>query len=130
MKLVNTSRIMVVDDDVDLDETYKLILEDIGFNVETFNNPFEALECFRQKPENTFDLMLIDMVMPGMNGAELYREMMNSNKKMPNVCFITGLPTYYDILKDSFPEIKVRCFIRKPIDKNELIIHVKQEMNK
>ena len=130
MKLAATSRIMVVYDDVDLDETYKLILESDGFSVETFDNPFGALEAFRQKPEDTFDLMLIDLDMLGMNGAELYREMMNSNKKMPNVCFITGYPTFYDILKESFPEIDVRCFIRKPVDKDELLIHIKNEINK
>ncbi len=46
-----SSRIMVVDDQQDITITYKHILQNTGFIVDVFNNPFEALETFRERPQ-------------------------------------------------------------------------------
>jgi FixJ family two-component response regulator len=122
---------MLIDDEEDITTAYKFILQNNGFkDVDVFNNPFEALEQFRKSPEEYYDILLIDMVMPGMNGGELYDKIKSFCKKMPIICFITGHDQYYNMLKQSFPEIEGKCFIRKPIDNNELITILKQELQK
>ena len=63
--------IMVVDDESDLTVFYKISLEYYGFVVDTFNGPKEALSSFKS---NYYDLVILDIKMPEMNGFELYRE--------------------------------------------------------
>ena len=85
--------------------------------------------------------MLIDYKMPNMNGFELHREIRKIDEKV-KVCFITAFEVYYDELKKKFQnslnassrqqhrqEEDVKCFIQKPIDIDELIKRIKQELN-
>lgn len=132
MKTDDTSsfRIMVVDDEEDITIAYKHILQNNGFIVDVFNNPFEALDKFRESPEEYYDILLIDMKMPGMSGVELYQNIRNFNKKVPKICFATGYESLYNLLKQSFPEINEKCFIRKPVDEDELVTILKQELQK
>ena len=67
------------------------------------------------------------MKMPGMNGVELYQNIRNFNKKVPKICFATGYESLYNLLKQSFPEINEKCFIRKPVDEEELVTTLKQD---
>ena len=62
---------MIVDDDSDLTLFYKMSLEYYGFVVDTFNEPKEALSSFKS---NYYDLVILDIKMPEMDGFELYRE--------------------------------------------------------
>jgi CheY-like chemotaxis protein len=63
-------KILLVDDEPDITETFSLALEDSGlYEVDTYNNPIVALSQFRS---NFYDLALLDIRMPGMNGYELY----------------------------------------------------------
>jgi len=121
---------MVVDDDESSTITFKHILQNNGFIVDVFNNSFEALEKFRKSPDKTYDILLLDMKMPGMNGGELYDNIRRSNKTMPKICFVTGHQSFYNMLKQSNPEINGKCFIRKPVDSNELVTTLKQELQK
>ncbi len=125
-----SSRIMVVDDQQDITITYKHILQNTGFIVDVFNNPFEALETFRERPEEYYDILLIDMKMPGMSGIELYQNISNCDKKIPKICFTTGYESLYNLLKQTFPEMNNKCFIRKPVDEDELVTTLKQELQK
>ena len=65
--------------------------------------------------------------MPKMNGFELYREIrkINSNLK---VCFITAYEVYYEQLKEEFPSINIGCFIKKPIEIQELARRINVEL--
>lgn len=121
---------MVVDDEKELLITYKIILENNGFTVDTFDNPVDALEKFLISDEQTYDLLLIDMIMQEMNGFELYNKLRNSDKKLPHICFISGYSAFYDTVKQSFPEIDVKCFIKKPVNANDLPALLKQELQK
>jgi DNA-binding response OmpR family regulator len=78
-KGVEGKQIMVVDDESDLTLFYQMSLEYYGFVVDTFNEPKEALSSF--KP-NYYDLIILDIKMPNMDGFELYREM---KEKDPNI---------------------------------------------
>jgi CheY-like chemotaxis protein len=123
-------RIMVVDDQKDITITFTHILKAEGFIVETYNNPFEALKKFRESPNKTYSIILIDMEMPGMKGLELYENMQKSDKKMPKIIFMTAYETFHNLLKQSFPEMEEKSFIRKPIMPRDLVTKLKRELQK
>lgn len=79
-------RILVVDDDIDITLLIKEGLERKGFHVESFNDPQVALQEF--KPD-FYDLMLVDIRMPKVNGFEFYHAVRKNDIKV-KVCFITA----------------------------------------
>lgn len=120
------TKILVIDDEVDLTTTIKKGLEKKGLTVDTYNDPQEALENFIP---NEYDLLLLDIRMPKINGFEVYRELKKKDKKI-RVCFFTAFEVYYDEFKKLFPDLQIQCFIRKPITINELEKHIKYELSK
>jgi DNA-binding response OmpR family regulator len=120
----NNKRILIVDDEKDITDTFKNALEQQeGFDVITYNDPEQALSKFK---ENWFDLLLLDIRMPKMSGFELYRRLNKIDSK-PKVCFITAFDIYYDEFKKVFPSLEVKCFLRKPISISDLVEQVKLE---
>ena len=79
MEASNKKRVLIVDDEPDVTETFKLGLEESGFSVDTFNDPQMALSNF--KPD-TYDILLIDIKMPTMNGFELYGKIRNIDSRV------------------------------------------------
>jgi DNA-binding response OmpR family regulator len=67
-----TKKILVIDDESDVTFTIKNILEDNGFAVDTFNDPILALNYYKV---NFYDLIILDIKMPKMDGFELYSDM-------------------------------------------------------
>src|SRR5438132_2177377 len=92
------NRILLVDDEPDITTVFTLGLEDCGFKVDVFNDPMQALSCFKS---GLYDLALIDYKMPNMNGFELYREIRKIDDKV-KVCFVTAFEVYYEVLKKKF----------------------------
>jgi DNA-binding response OmpR family regulator len=130
------NRILLVDDEVDITTVFTLALADNGFEVDAFNDPIQALSGFRS---GSYDLALIDYKMPNMNGFELYREIRKIDERV-KVCFITAFEVYHEELKKKFQnnldtspqykqEVDVKCFIQKPIDIDELVKRIKEELN-
>lgn len=66
------ARILIVDDEQDTCANLSDILTDLGYEVDTANDGFAALELVKQRP---YDVALLDLRMPGMDGLELYRRM-------------------------------------------------------
>ena len=118
------SRLMVVDDEADIAFTLKLELEQSGFLVDVFNDPKIAL--INIKPEY-YDLILLDVKMPEMNGFELYQEIQKKDKNV-KACFFTADELYYESLKAEFPKLNVGCLIRIPIDMNDLVKRINKEL--
>ena len=110
-------RIAVVDDEIDITTVLKKGLEQHGFSVDTFNDPQAALASFRP---GHYDLMIIDIRMPKINGFNLYRELRKKDAKV-RVCFLTAFEIYYEEFRKMFPTIDVRAFVRKPINIQSLI---------
>lgn len=117
-------RILVVDDEADIAFIIKKGLEKEGFAVDTEQDPKKALANF--KP-GLYDLLLLDIRMPGMSGFELYREIRKIDPKV-KVCFITAFEMYFDEFKRVFPKIHVSCFIHKPITISQLAKAVHDEL--
>ena len=66
-----TNRILLVDDEVDINLTIKLVLEGSGFKIDSFTDPLLALDSFKR---GLYDLVILDVKMPIMNGFGLYQE--------------------------------------------------------
>ena len=110
-------KIAIVDDEPDITAVLKKGLEQYGFVVEAFNDPEVALSNF--KPDY-YDLMIIDIRMPRINGFELYRELRKRDSKV-KVCFLTAFEIYYEEFRKMFPNIDVRSFVRKPVAISSLL---------
>jgi two-component system, OmpR family, response regulator ChvI len=117
-------RILLVDDEFDITYTLKQGLEDRGFKVDPFNDPLEALSYFRC---GMYDLALIDIRMPHMNGFELYRKLRKIDDKV-KYCFMTAYEVYYQTLKKDYPTLDIGCFIRKPIKLEELVLELSSQL--
>lgn len=108
------NKILIVDDEPDINLTLKMTLEEHGFEVDTFSDPLLALDNFRM---GVYDLIILDIKMPKMNGFEMYREIKKIDRKL-RVCFLTAGELYYGIYGDIFDQNQ---FIRKPIENQELV---------
>jgi DNA-binding response OmpR family regulator len=124
---IKGKRIMVVDDESDLTLFYRMSLEYHGFEVEAFNDPKKALSNF--KPDY-YDLIVLDIKMPDMDGFELYREI---KERDPNAkaCFLTASELYYEEFRaKEYNTLDKDLFIRKPIGNEELIKEINHLIGK
>ena len=117
-------RILIVDDEEDIAYCFKIALECAGFIVDIFNDPIKSLSSYKA---GVYDLSLLDIKMPQMNGFELYDKIKEIDDKV-DVCFITAFEEYYDEIKKRFPHSdKIEWFIRKPIrDRSENIDRIEK----
>jgi DNA-binding response OmpR family regulator len=119
-------RILAVDDEPDLTMICKLALEYYGFRVDAFNDSEEALSNF--KPD-FYDLAILDIKMPKMDGFELYNKLKEKDKDV-KVCFLTASELYYEeFRKKEYCALDRNLFIRKPIDNEELFREINKIMN-
>ena len=115
-------RILLVDDERDINTVVKKGLERVGFKVRAFNNPLDALSNFEV---GSYDVALLDIRMSSMNGFELYKKLRERDSKI-KVCFITAFEMYEEEFKKLFPSYEVRCFIKKPIKLTDLIVEIEK----
>ena len=132
-------RILIVDDDTDITFTYKLGLEryyegyeddnynsnKIRFQVYTYNNPLVALSEFKS---NFYDLLLIDINMPDINGFELCQKILELDANV-RVCFITAWEVNIEALREVYPNVSLGCFIRKPVSIEYLVKRLSAELD-
>ena len=118
-------RILIVDDEPDVNLALRIVLEENNFIVDSFNDPLLALENFKA---NLYDVLILDIKMPKKDGFELYKEIMKIDNKV-KVCFLTAGDVNYSSLKDTFPTLNENQFIRKPIENTELIRRVNKIIN-
>jgi two-component system catabolic regulation response regulator CreB/two-component system response regulator ChvI len=133
----DNNRILLVDDEVDITIVYTMGLQDNGFKVDAFNDPLQALSDFKS---GSYDFALIDYKMPKMNGFELYQEIRKVDTRV-KVCFITAFDVYNGDIKKQFQDSSdsmrqegkedsdVKCIIQKPIELDELVKRIKEELN-
>jgi len=123
------TRTLIVDDEPDITSFFQNALSNKGFEqVDTVNDPLLALKNFKAE---SYDLLIIDIVMPEMDGFELYEEIRKIDNKV-KVCFITAYEVNYQALRAVFPAATttddIGCFIRKPITLDDLIKHIEAEL--
>jgi CheY-like chemotaxis protein len=133
-KIKRAKTLLVVDDDQDTTLAVKSGLENennshtttnkISYLVHTYNLPTSALSEF--KP-NYYDLLLIDVEMPKMNGFELSTKILEIDAN-PKICFMSAAEVNYEALREIYPSVNFGCFIKKPISLEHLIRRVKAEL--
>jgi CheY-like chemotaxis protein len=119
----NTKKVMVVDDEADVISVLEIVLEENGFEVNTFEDPIVALKSYRA---GVYDLLILDIKMPKMDGFELYDQIkkIDYNAK---VCFLTASEMYYkNSRKEKYCSLDKNLFIQKPIANEDLV----EEINK
>ncbi|HXP51584.1 MAG TPA: response regulator [Bacteroidia bacterium] len=126
-------RILIVDDDTDLTITFKAVIEESNYNndvnkrieVYTSNHPIVALSEF--KP-NFYNLLLVDIKMPYMNGFELSEKILAIDINV-KICFMSSGEINRKALREIYPSLSVGCFIRKPVTMDCLVKRISSELD-
>src|ERR687885_2286139 len=126
-RIENTSirkrRIMLVDDERDINLMLKIVLEDNGFEVDVFDDSIIALNNYEA---GLYDLLILDIKMPKMDGFELYDQIKKIDDKS-KVCFLTASEMYYkELRKDKYESLDKELFLLKPIAPDDLIKQIKK----
>jgi DNA-binding response OmpR family regulator len=122
-------KVLVVEDEPDNASIFTMGLEDGGFEVDTFMDPLLALSSFEGSKRRKYDLLILDIKMPDMNGFELYEQIKKIDSKV-KVCFLTAFGEgYTEEFKKRFPSSSIGIrFIRKPIRVDDLVKKVNEMM--
>jgi two-component system, OmpR family, response regulator ChvI len=117
-------KILIVDDEPDITESFGLALEDSGFEVDKYNDPAVALASF--KP-TVYGLLILDIKMPKMDGFELYDKLKKIDKKV-NVFFVSAFEVDREALSKQYSGLNIENFLSKPIHIPELIKRVEEQI--
>jgi DNA-binding response OmpR family regulator len=124
-----TKRILLIDDEPDIIFTIKNILEDNAFQVDSFNDPILALNNYKV---NFYDLIILDIKMPKMDGFELYIKIREQDPKA-KICFLTAITTFNEDFRKTRlalgKTINEDYFIQKPIKTEALVKKLTLIMN-
>jgi len=117
-----SKKVLLVDDENDVGLMFKRILQRNGIVVDFFSNPLDALDKF--KP-NYYDLAILDIKMPEMNGTQLYIELRKLDQKIP-ICFISAYEMTIDELRRILPDYITNCLMKKPVSNDLLVARVQE----
>lgn len=118
-------KLLVVDDEKDATSLLHTILQKSGYEVVFYNDPLLALEHFKPR---YYDLLILDIRMPIMNGFELYRQIKRMDNRV-KVCFLTAISEfkeYEQYRKEVYPKLGERHFITKPVSNHELVRRINE----
>jgi two-component SAPR family response regulator len=118
------NKILFVDNEADVTITFKAILQDAGFIINTYEDPLIALSNFIPR---FYDLVILDIEMPKMNGIELSRQLLELDSNI-KICFITAGEVNIEVLRELYPARDIGCFIKKPVTIDQLVRRVKAEL--
>ena len=121
-----TERILFVDDEKDLADYGKDMLESLGYRVTSRTSSFEALELFKVKP-NDFDLVITDQTMPNLNGDELAKEILAIRSEIP-VILCTGFTLKLN--EKEALAIGIKAYVLKPIIRHVLAQSIRKILDK
>ena len=118
---------MIVDDEIDIATFMKLSLQKCGYNVDSFIDPFLALEHFQLNSED-YTIVLSDIRMPGMNGFEFVQKIREVKPKI-KVLLMTAFDINTTVFSEELLATKVNGFIQKPISLKILNSEIKKHTN-
>ena len=117
----------MVDDEPDIIYSIKRVLEDNEFVVDSYTDPTLALSNFRP---GLYDLILLDIKMPKMNGFDLYQKIMEMESNI-KICFLTASELFYEEYRrlDAYPSLDKAYFIQKPFRIEQLLRELNEILN-
>jgi two-component system response regulator ChvI len=117
------ANLMIVDDEPDALFTYKTFVANEGHNVDAFTDPQEALKCFATKNQYYYDLVIMDIRMPSLNGLQLYYRLKAINMSL-KIMFVSALDAAEELIS-VLPDIKNTDIIKKPVDEEHFLHSVR-----
>jgi DNA-binding response OmpR family regulator len=119
-------RILVVDNEPDITITLQIGLEAGGFDVDAFTDPKLALSSF--KP-GLYDLVLIDIMMPKMDGFALYERLKKVDSDV-KVCFLTASEMYHqEVREKDHCALDRDLFLQKPMSNEDLVREINKKID-
>ena len=118
---MTTIKILVVDNEADITYALENALENYGYSIDSFNDSMLALNSYKS---NFYDLVILDIKMPKMDGFELYNKIKEKDPKV-KICFLTASELFYEeFRKTRFllgEKLGEEYFIQKPIKIDDLV---------
>lgn len=115
-------KILIVDDEEDITFIFKMVLEDANFEVETFNDPIEAVLNYKK---DYFDLILLDLKLPAISGTEMYNKILDLDPSA-RICFLTSSEQISLFNKNEKFVPKDIPVIQKPIENSIFVQKIKE----
>ena len=122
-----STNIMLVEDETDLAYTYEKMLKEEGWNVNVFTDSEKALSHFAALQSYIFDLVILDIRMPKLNGLQLFYRLRSIVPEI-KIQFITGLDAVQE-LTSILPGMISENVIKKPVETNEFISQIRKMLN-
>ena len=120
-KTMQEMKVLLVDNEPDVTYAIRTVLEDNGFEVDSFNDSVLVCDTYKS---NYYDLVILDIKMPKMDGFQLYDRIRQKVGK-PKICFLTASEMFYESLRQARNQIgdvlDEQFFIQKPIKTDERI---------
>lgn len=114
--------IMLVDDQADMLFTYRSFLEGQGFKVQSFTDPTVALRQFAKEESTKYDLVIMDIRMPQLNGLQLYQRLRAINSAV-RILFVTALDAAEELIS-LLPDVAANQVIMKPVSRDRFLNYV------
>ena len=123
--MTTLKKILLVDNEADITYALKNALENYGYSIYSFNDSMLALNSYKS---NFYDLVILDIKMPKMDGFELYNKIKERDPEV-KICFLTASELFYEEFRKTRymlgEKLGEEYFIQKPIKTEELV----QKMN-
>jgi FixJ family two-component response regulator len=117
---------MLVDDDRDILITLRAMLGPYDINVKTFDSSYDALKDFLNNEPNSYDMVILDIKMPGLNGLQLYQRIRAIDSRI-KILFLSAL-SLREELASMLPDVPLYNVIGKPVSNNDFIKVVTKEL--
>jgi DNA-binding response OmpR family regulator len=114
------AKILIIDDDPDINNLFKIFLENDDYKIDAYTNPIDALYYFGK---DKYDLILLDLKMPEIDGIAMFQALKKTDENVI-ICLITADISYIEQLKEKIPNIE-KYIIHKPI----LLRNLKDKIN-
>jgi DNA-binding response OmpR family regulator len=117
-----SKRILVIDDEEAIRMSFTLALKDTGFQVDTAESGEKGLQM---KKDAEYDLILLDLKMPGMNGVQMLRQIRENDKDVPIYIITAFHKEFFDELKIARKEGLGFEVLKKPVSSEEIVLSTK-----
>ena len=116
-------KILIIDDEGEITNSFVSALASYGYEVSILRDPLEALDAFRTY---RYELVVIDIGLPGVNGFSIYRNLVEKDRDV-NVCFLTNVEVRKNEFDILFPDLDVKFFLTKPLSASVLLEYLRNQ---